>query len=376
MKILTDQNLRRDFYKVLALTLTVIGFSYLFIWNPTLSAPTLSAIFVTLILSPMVAMIERRGHSRTLAIAILFALIGIILSIVGYLAVNRGVSQWDQFREAAPQYFYTVVEKVEAIEANLKVEYPFLKSLQPSKAIVSWGKQTGEWFVKNGASLVGDILTWLFIVPILSFFLLNDGPGLRRRFFQMVPNRFFETTFGVIHEITTSISDYLRAKLLEALLVGLMVTLGLAIIDNKYAIVLGVLAGVTNILPYVGPLLGAIPGLLIVGLGSDPGTSLGLTTLVYVIANVIDTVLIFPVIVAKLVDLHPVILIVTVMIGQEYYGLIGMLISIPIASAFKVVFMQIYRAVYDQSLTEKVEAKKTRMAAIPFISKTGSTPQD
>ncbi|MBL7716208.1 MAG: AI-2E family transporter [Bdellovibrionales bacterium] len=376
MKLLTDQNLRRDFYKVLALAMTLLGFSYLFIWNPTLSAPTLSAIVVSMILSPMVAMIERRGHPRALAITILFILIGIVLFVIGAVAVNRGISQWDQFREAAPEYFNTVVQKVQALELRVKTEYPFLKNIHPSKAIVNWGRQTGEWFVNNGAALVGDILTWMFIVPILSFFLLSDGPNLRRRFFQMVPNRFFETTFGVVHEITTSISDYLRAKLVEALLVGLMVTLGLAIIDNKYAIVLGVLAGVTNILPYVGPIIGAVPGLLIVGLGTDSGSSLGLTALVYVIANVIDTVLIFPVIVAKLVDLHPVILIVAVMIGQEYYGLVGMLISIPIASAIKVVVMQIYRAVYDQSLSAKVEAKKNRMAAIPFISRSGSQAQD
>ncbi len=343
-----DANLRRDLVKLICVTAALAGVSYLFVLNPALSTPTLFSLVVAMLLSPLVAALERRGYPRALAIVIIFLTIGLASVLAGFWTMQSGQIQWDSLKEKTPTYFAATIEKLKRFEASIKSHYPFLKAVNPTDSLVAWGKQTGQWFVVNGASLVGDILTWMFIVPLLTFFMLSDGPGMRRRFFQMVPNRFFEVTFGLVNEITTAISDYLRAKLVEALLVGLMVTAGLALVDAPYAIVLGIVAGVTNIIPYLGPVLGAVPGLLIASLDSSNPNLIWLALAVYLIANVIDSVLIFPVIVAKLVDLHPMILIVAVILGQQYYGLIGMLISIPIASAIKVVLSQIYAAVYEQ----------------------------
>jgi putative permease len=148
-------------------------------------------------------------------------------------------------------------------------------------------------------------------------------------------------------DIVNSISDYIRAKLIEAILVGTMVMVGLALVRAPYAVVLGVVAGVTNIVPYLGPILGAIPACLLVLFDQNQNTLVIPVLLVYVIANLIDTVVIFPLVVAKLVNLHPLILIAVVAVGQHYYGLVGMLISIPIATALKVVLLEIYMSVYE-----------------------------
>lgn len=343
-----DANFRRDLVKLVCVLVAICGTSYLFVLNPALSTPTLFSIGVSMLLSPLVARLERRGYPRSLAIVVVFLTIGLSSVLVSFWAMQSGEIQWNSLKEKAPAYFDATIQKLKTYETGIKDRYPFLRAVNPVNSLVTWGKNTGHWFVSNGASLVGEILTWLFIVPLLTFFMLNDGPSLQKRFFQLVPNRYFEITFGVVNEITTSISDYLRAKMVEALLMAVMVTVGLALFDAPYAIVLGVVAGVTNIIPYLGPVLGAIPGLLIASLDTTTPNLIWLVLAVYLIANIIDSVLIFPVIVAKLVDLHPMILIVAVIIGQQYYGLIGMLISIPIASAIKVVMTQIYRAVYGQ----------------------------
>jgi putative permease len=86
-------------------------------------------------------------------------------------------------------------------------------------------------------------------------------------------------------------------------------------------------------------------------------------SIVYITANVIDTVVIFPIVVAKLVNLHPILLIAVVAIGQEYYGLTGMLVSIPIASAFKVIIGELYFALYERNSTQREPAVSQEDAA-------------
>src|SRR5690606_35986445 len=130
-------------------------------------------------------------------------------------------------------------------------------------------------------------------------------------------------------------------------LVGLMTTVGLILIGAPYAAVLGVIAGVTNIVPYLGPFIGAIPGILIMAIEPHYRDLLWPTVIIYLIANIIDFVFIFPVIVAKLVDLHPLMLIGAVVVGQQYYGLVGMLVSIPIAAALKVILQEFYTIIYQ-----------------------------
>lgn len=353
MKMSFDANLRRDILKLLCVLIVISGAVGLFLVNPALSTPTLLSIVVSMLLSPWVAALERRGYPRALSITILFLLGGFVMAAGGFAALRSVDTEWASFKANAPVYFQSSIQKLRELEISAKERFPFLSSAHPTDALVEWGRDTGKWFVTNGPKLMGDLISWMFLVPILTFVMLNDGRMMRRRVFQLVPNRFFETTFLMTHAISTALSDYLRAKLVEALLVGVMTTIGLAIVGAPYSIVLGVVAGVTNIIPYAGPVIGAVPGIMIVMLDPSHSHLVWPVTLVYSIANIIDMVVIFPVIVAKLVNLHPLLLIAVVIVGQQYYGLIGMLISIPIATAVKVVLIEIYSAVYEQKGARK-----------------------
>lgn len=234
----------------------------------------------------------------------------------------------------------------------MKASHPFLGSMHPTQSLLTWGSRTGEWFVDHGPTVMSHFLSWLFIVPLLTFVFLNEGPVFRRQFYHLVPNRYFESFFLITTDIFHGISDYLRAKLLEAFLVGLIATMGLSAVGAPYALVLGFLIGITNIIPYLGPFFGAIPAVIISSLdGGDPHLVYSVAA-VLVVTNIIDMTLIFPLIVAKLVKLHPLVLVIAVAIGQRYYGFVGMLLSIPVATALKVVLQEIYYAVYERRPSE------------------------
>lgn len=344
----SDQYLRRDILKLICLGSAIAGTVAIFIVNPSLSTPTLLSLGLSILLSPLVTTLERKGYSRTLAIIFIFSILSFIIFTFGFLGIQSFLNQWNLFKEKLPQEFQLFIFKLRTFETQLKYHYPFLKSIHPTDTILNWGYETSQWFVDHGPTLMGNIISSIFIIPPLTFVLLNEGRSIRKKFFQLVPNRFFESFFMITTDITTAISNYIEAKMIEATLVGLLVALGLALVKAPYAIVLGVFAGITNIVPYLGPLLGVVPPLFIAAFDTHQTGAALSVGLVYLIANLIDMMIIFPLIVAKLINLHPLLLIAVVAVGQQYYGLVGMLISIPLATALKVILHEIYTVVYEQ----------------------------
>lgn len=348
MKTWADQQFRRDLLKLICLAFALAGGVALFVVTPSFSTPALLSVVFTMLFSPLVAALERRGYARIWAIILLFSTLGVAIAASTLWAIQSSEVQWETFKTKAPQYFELTIQKLKLLESQLKTKYVFLSGVNASDSVIKWAADTSRWFVTNGASVAGELIAWLFLVPIFTFVLLNEGPTLRKRLFQLVPNRFFESAYLITNEISSALAEYLRAKLLEAFLVGALTTFGLSVIHAPYPGVLGVAAGLTNIIPYIGPIIGAVPGILIATLDPSQSHLLWSIVMVYIVVNLIDTVFIFPVVVAKLVNLHPLILIAVVAVGQKYYGLIGMLISIPIAAAIKVVLVEIYSAIYEQ----------------------------
>lgn len=341
-----DVHFRADLAKLACLFGAMAGLVVVFALTPSLYLPTGLSIVATLCLGPVVSALERRGLGRMQAILLLFVAILLVCGGLGAWALQSVVAEWDSFRVNAPRYFAQSVARLQGLEAEWKAKYSFLADVEATQAVMSWGETSGKRLLASGGSILGDLASCLLLGPFLTFVFLSEGGRIRRAFFGLVPNRWFESSFMITSKILTAFSDYIRAKLVEALMVGLLCWVGFLVVGAPYAFVLAVIAGATNILPYVGPIIGAVPGLLMCGLDPSLAGAFWPVLGVYVVANVIDTVLIFPVMVAKLVNLHPAILIVVVMVGGQYYGLVGMLLSIPIATGIKVVLSEVHAAVY------------------------------
>lgn len=341
-----DPYTQSDRMKLIFVAFTVVLTSAILVFTPTLSGVTLLSILITLLLSPFVTALERRGVPRSYSLPIIF-ITGIIVTVLlGTWAVMNVGTQWEDFRHTAPLYFDLAVHKMEELENKLLQKLPFLPQLKWSETVLDWGQRTGQWFVSHSTHIMGEAIVWLLMVPVFSFILLRDGRKIQKRFYSLIPNRYFETTFMVVSRILVSLSTYLRAKLVEGLLVGMLTFVGLWFLGSNYAGVLGFIAGITNIVPYFGPVMGAVPGIALAVFDPAHQDKLVGMVFVYAVANAIDIAFIFPVLVAQLVNLSPLVLLATVIIGQKYYGFIGMLISIPIATTLKIIFEQIYLILY------------------------------
>jgi putative permease len=224
-----------------------------------------------------------------------------------------------------------------------------LINFDPSDRIRAWLTTQSAVLVEGLPSILSSSASVMFLSPLIGFFLLKDGQQFSRELLKLVPNNIFELSLNLQHQISQQIAFYIRARLFESIIVGAVCMVGFWIIGAPYAVLLAVFAAVANLIPYVGPLFGAAPGIILALINHSSGIMMVLIVLVYVIAQLIDNFLIIPLVVARIVNLHPLTVILVVLLGAQLMGILGMLISIPVASTLKVTFRSVYNHLTDYS---------------------------
>jgi predicted PurR-regulated permease PerM len=291
------------------------------------------------VLDPIALALESRGMSRTLATVILFcAIISIGVMAALFLIplfsgeINALILNLDSEQTTA------AISRVEhLIEDNLAFmgikEIHLMEKVQKSAAGVA------EW-VFNHLLDLATIMINVIMVPFITFFLLKDGREFKKAFVGMVPNKYFEFTLRLISNLDTQVSNYLRGQMVDAMIVGILSTIALWILGVKYFLFIGVFAGLANFMPYFGPIVGAALAVLVSLMNNG-----SLQTVLYVIlafagVKLIDDVLVQPYVVGKSVNMHPMVVLLVIIIGGKFFGLLGMFLSVPAAGFIKVVLQE------------------------------------
>jgi len=333
-------------FKLAALLLLLITGFVVLLTVENLLVSCLVAFVISYTLGPLVNFIERQGISRMTATAGTFAVIGVMLLLLGlwlfpYLADSLSGLQSDM-----PRFITGLSRFVADAQSQIHSFTSFAKLDLTDKVET----QMTEWTHSSFEKLPGFLKTCLTVMllgPFLAFFMVKDGRSVVNVVLGLVPNQLFETALSLVHQVNFQIGQFVRARILESLIVGLVTAIGLLILSFPYAILLGVLAGLTNFIPYLGPIMGAIPAFLIALVNGLSGLDILFMAIVYIVAQLIDAGFLIPLMVAKIVDLHPVTVIVVIIAGAQVMGILGMIISIPVASTVKVTMSTIYRHLID-----------------------------
>jgi predicted PurR-regulated permease PerM len=186
----------------------------------------------------------------------------------------------------------------------------------------------------------------LVLVPFIAYFMVRDGRKMRRRIVGLVPNRYFEMALIMFHRIDAQIGGYLRGRLVECMLVGLtqLLLMGIAsvFVDQPKILLISVVCGVTNLIPYAGPVMGTAFGIMYYFAIGIPTNSIWALLIIAVVSHIVDNVVIAPAVLSHNVDLHPLTVALVLVIGGEVLGILGLLIAIPVASTIKVVVQEFY----------------------------------
>lgn len=183
--------------------------------------------------------------------------------------------------------------------------------------------------VNNYQSILGA-LSFVGTVPLISFFLLKDKHKMRKSLLRFSSNRYFELCVILLGKIDKTVGTYLRAMLFEVMAVGIMASVALSIVGVSNPVLIGISAGVANIIPYFGPFFGASLAVLTVLFDGSPLSTIIYAGLAMYIVQVIDNNIIYPVVVGTTIDMHPLWVLLTVLAGGWYGGILWMLISVPL----------------------------------------------
>ena len=339
-----DMENRPYWFKRLLAILILLGSAFaLYIVRNTL-IPLFISMLIAYLLTPLADYLEHRGLGRILAITVTFLLFfGLIFLIVLYLfPLIR--DQVVDLTTALPRTLALLNTRIDGLQARLAAYWPAIQQVDVGVRIQQAALDTLNalpTYVANAFS----IFPLLILVPLISFFFLKDGRRIRRGFFNSVPNRYFETVMGLLYEVDQKIGSYLRGQLLRSMVIGFLTYFGLKLCGLKYALLLAILAGVMNLIPYAGPFIAGIPAVVLAILQqATPQALLPLVSplplvvhviLVYILVQTLDAIWVAPYILGWSVDIHPLGIVLVLLFGNQLFGWWGIILAVPVASIIK-----------------------------------------
>ncbi len=202
-----------------------------------------------------------------------------------------------------------------------------------------------DWFSRSASDILSGIgsfassLVHIVTIPVLTFYFMKDGDDITDFSKKLILPRSRKWVFPLMHRIDDVLGGFIRGQLLVALIIGILSSIALLILGVDYWIVLGLLAGIGDLVPYIGPFLGAVPAVFIT-LATDPMKALWVVV-AFIIIQQIEGNLISPKIVGHSVGLHPAFIIFVLLVGGALWGLVGLLVSVPLAGVLKVIIESI-----------------------------------
>ena len=256
---------------------------------------------------------------------------------------QRGVD----FGDAGPNVISQISKLAEDVEDFLKEKFGW--DLDIVAFIRTEGRGLIDYMLGGTSDLLKELLEKVtallmlaVLVPFIAFFFLKEGRRMTHRIVELVPNAYFELFLNLIHQINGQIGGYIRGQILAVSVVATLSVIGLTVVGVPYALPVGVLAGVANMIPYLGPLIGIFAASLVALTTGGEGGLVGWVVVVFAIIQLIDNLLIQPLVVAKSVNLHALIVVLVVLIGSDQMGIVGMLIAVPVTGILKVSGFTVY----------------------------------
>ena len=333
-----------------------VGTKVSFLFSPigtfvsSIFVPVIIAGVLYYLLNPLVKLLMRirlgKFHvSRTVAVSVIF--IGILL-VLYYLItsfvpdlvaqISTLIKQIPRFTREAQLMLVHVsrhgwLKNLPVKQYSSRVQgfvYGNIRDLL-SRITVSLGRVV---------SMATNVVIIAVTVPVMLFYMLKDGYKLTPAIATWVPRHHRLPVIHLLNRMSLTISHYIGGQMIECLFVGTFTTIGYFLIHQKYAVLLGIFAGICNIIPYVGPYIGIAPSLMVAMTANY--SQLIWVVIVVIIVQQIDGNLIYPNVIGKSLRIHPLTIIVILLAAGHIAGLMGMILAIPLYAVVKTVVQYIY----------------------------------
>ncbi len=339
-------------------------------WIFTLLTPVFWGFMLAYLLKPAVDKIEARLSSlpffqkkkkspRSLAVSITFLII-VILLVIGLSLLVSSLTKEIKVADAD-----SLIQLVNYVSQSLQSFYKaLLNSLDSlnidSQALQEYINKIGNILANSIAGVgnnlvvsaqnISSFITNLLFTIIFSIYFLNDGKRIHSywdKFANVVFSKKVRSVWAfIVKEADRVFSGYIRGQMIDAFVMFIVISVTLSIVGVKYAFIIGALAGFGNLIPYVGPFI-AYGSTIVVTLVSGDFKTMVIAYIALFIVQTIDGNIINPKLLGNNVDVHPMLVVISLIIGQAAFGLLGMLFAVPVAALCKVLFEKIMGQIYE-----------------------------
>lgn len=368
---------------LIAVLVVLIVFSDIF-------QPLLLGLGLAYLFDPMVSWIERRGRSRTFGIVVIVLMIAIVLTGFFLYVIPETGDQVQRLREKLPEYTERLRTQSQDLLARFEARFPeqfeefrtrAVESFRENSANVAraLGRQLTKVFQTVGGAFL--FIINLIFVPVFAFYLLVDLPKIKSGITQLLPLPYRDVIVERVKEMDGAVASFLRGQLVIAIILATINAVGLWLIDVPLGLMIGIIAGLANMIPYMSLVVGLLPAVLLCYAEHQSWVRVIAVIAVFSGAQMLEGTVLSPKILSKSVNLHPVWVLLAIIAGGSLFGFFGMLIAVPAAAAIQV-FLRHWIVSYRQSKIysgerdrDDEEADSGAEEGIEASARSGAPPQ-
>ncbi|MBN1962919.1 MAG: AI-2E family transporter [Deltaproteobacteria bacterium] len=320
--------------KIILFTAVLILFWRLFSVVSTVLMPAVVAMIFAYIFDPLIDIFERRGFNRTLTIAALVCILIIIVSLLMIIILPAFINLAIETIQKLPGWLTVYFHKLEDFARNT-LGYSGAEISGVLRKEIAGVQGAVKGLLGGIGSSVSTVISTL-LVPLFFFYFVRDFDRIKFKPLLLIPPRFHDYVISRAQLMDSKVGGWIRGQIQVACLLAILYSIGLTIAGVKHGFVIGIVAGLFNVVPFVGSALGISLSVLMVLLAHDSWLTLFAALGVFAVIVPIDSYFITPRLVGAKVGFHPLMIISVVLVGGSLFGLVGMLFAVPFTAAISV----------------------------------------
>jgi predicted PurR-regulated permease PerM len=331
------------------ISILLLGF-YIIIKVMPIYFPIILAMILAFILNPLVNYItsirfgaKKRHIGRGISVICAFLILILFLSLVGTFVLLPFIHEFDKFIIDLPN----LISKIQNIAIKIQqraqlLDLPANINTFIEQAITSAASFSADLAkrILQAAFGFASSIVELVVVPVLAYYFLKDWSLLKDKIVSLFTVESRERVRKIIEEMSLVISAYIRGQVIISIIIGIFVFSGMYLLGVDYPLVLGLLAACTESIPIIGPIVGSVPAIMLAYLISP--TLAFKVIIFYILVQFIENQIVVPNIMGHTIDLHPVVIIISLLIGGQLWGIIGMMLAVPAAALLRVLIKQLW----------------------------------
>lgn len=301
------------------------------------------SIVIAYLINPLVKKLENKGIKRAYAILLVYFAVILVFALIFVLIIPKLSVQLKRLIYSLPSFFELLINSVskfvnENFQGNdtvTKLVGSARKALTDSMLSIQ-GKllDTVMNFGKQVTSIAGVVVR-LVLIPIFAFYFLMDKEKYTNGIKKIIPEKNREKTLELFHDIDIVNSQFIRGRIIMAVAVGVLTAIFLFTMRIEYALIVGIITCIADIIPYIGPMLGFIPAVLIAFF--DSPIKAVIVAVVFVLIQWLENNIMAPKILGNTIGLNPMVILLCLIIGAGMFGVAGMIFAVPLFATFKVI---------------------------------------